>query len=86
MDAFLRQLYLSFSDNPEYFSDHMRKIRFALSYMKSKFAVQWATRVIGELENGTVTFASWAEFQSSLSAAFMSANKREQAEQKLELL
>ena len=64
----------------------MRKVRFALSYMKSKFALQWATRVIGELENGTVAFASWAEFHSSLSAAFMSANKKEQAQRKLELL
>jgi hypothetical protein len=54
--------------------------------MKSKFALQWATRVIGELESGTVMCTSWAEFQSSLSAAFMSANKREQAQQKLELL
>jgi len=86
LDSFLRQLYLSFSDDPEYFSDHMRKVRFALSYMKSKFALQWATRVIGELENGTVAFASWAEFHSSLSAAFMSANKKEQAQRKLELL
>jgi Retrotransposon gag protein len=86
LDIFLRQLYLTFSDDVEVFKDPMRKIRFALSYMKDKFALQWASRIIGELEDGSRRYKSWEEFRTDLVAAFSNANKKEQAQRKLELL
>ena len=53
IDIFLHELYLNFEDEASYFQvDHMWKIRFALSYMKAKFAAQWASRITGELEAG----------------------------------
>ena len=43
LDVFLPELYLNFEDDITYFNvDHMQKIHFALSYMKLKFAAQWA--------------------------------------------
>jgi hypothetical protein len=86
LDIFLRQLYLTFSDDPSVFRDPMRRIRFALSYMKEKFALQWASRIIGELEEGTRKYERWNDFRDDLIAAFSNANKKEQAQRKLELL
>src|SRR3979490_2673003 len=63
IDIFLRELYLNFEDEASYFQvDHMRKIHFALSYMKEKFAAQWASRITGELEVGARSYQSWEEF------------------------
>lgn len=86
LDVFLRQLYLTFSDDPSVFKDPMRKVRFALSYMKEKFALQWASRIIGELEDGTRKYEKWNDFRDDLITAFSNANKKEQAQRKLELL
>jgi Retrotransposon gag protein/Zinc knuckle len=86
LDPFLRQLYLTFSDDPTSFRDPMRKIRFALSYMKEKFALQWANRIIGELEDGSRTYDDWKLFRQDLISAFANPNKKEQAQRKLEQL
>ena len=64
----------------------MQKIRFALSYMKLKFAAQWASHITGELEAGTCTYNDWNEFHMQLLAAFRDPNKKETAQQKLEQL
>jgi hypothetical protein len=85
LDIFLRELYLNFEDDAAYFdADHMRKIRFALSYMKAKFAAQWASRITGELESGTRHYEEWEEFRTQLLAAFRDPNKKEAAQQKLD--
>jgi Retrotransposon gag protein/Zinc knuckle len=87
LDLFLRELYLNFEDDQVYYGvDHMRKIRFTLSYMKLKFAAQWASRVTSELENGTRYYTSWEEFRAQLIMAFKDPNKKEAAQQKLEQL
>ena len=80
------ELYAQLADDPSVFRDPMRRIRFALSYMKEKFALQWASRVIGELEEGTRKYERWNDFRDDLIAAFSNANKKEQAQRKLELL
>jgi hypothetical protein len=86
LDTFLRQLFLCFSDDAVYFADDNRRIRFALSHMKEKFALQWANRVIGEMEDGTLRFFSWTEFKQAVIRAFSNTNKKEQAQRKLESL
>jgi hypothetical protein len=86
LDIFLRQLYLTFSDDPTVFKDPMCRVRFALSYMKEKFALQWASRVIGELEDGSRSYITWNEFRTDLISAFSNANKKEQAQRKLDVL
>ena len=87
LDLFLQELYLNFEDDQVYYgADHMRKIRFTLSYMKLKFAAQWASCVTSELENGTRYYASWEEFRAQLITAFKDPNKKEAAQQKLEQL
>src|SRR3979490_1370106 len=87
IDIFLRELYLNFEDEASYFQvDHMRKIRFALSYMKEKFAAQWASRITGELEVGARSYQSWEEFRMELLATFHDPNKKETAQRRLEQL
>ena len=87
IDIFLRELYLNFEDEASYFQvDHMRKIRFALSYMKEKFAAQWASRITGELEVGARSYQSWEEFRMELLATFHDPNKKEMAQRRLEQL
>ena len=57
LNIFLLELYLNFEEDANYFgADHMHKIRFALSYMKAKFAAQWASCITGELEAGTLLY------------------------------
>jgi Retrotransposon gag protein len=87
LDIFLRELYLNFEDDMSYFdADHMRKVRFALSYMKAKFAARWASHIIGELEAGTRTYKDWNEFRTQLLMAFKDPNKKEAAQWRLEQL
>ena len=87
LDLFLHELYLNFKDDQVYYgADHMHKIHFTLSYMKLKFAAQWASHVTSKLENGTGYYASWEEFRVQLIAAFKDPNKKEAVQQKLEQL
>jgi hypothetical protein len=87
LDIFIRELYLNFEEDAAYFNaDHMRKIRFALSYMKAKFAAQWASRITGELEAGTRTYKDWDTFRTQLLTAFRDPNKKEAAQRRLEQL
>src|SRR3979490_599022 len=80
-------LYLNFEDEASYFQvDHMRKIRFAVSYMKEKFAAQWGSHSTGELEVGACSYQSWEEFRMELLATFHDPNKKETAQQRLEQL
>jgi len=87
LDLFLWELYLNFEDNQVYYgADHMCKIHFTLSYMKLKFAAQWASCITSELENKTGYYASWEEFRAQLIMAFKDPNKKEEVQQKLERL
>ena len=87
IDIFLCELYLNFEDEAAYFQvDHMRKICFALSYMKVKFAAQWASHITGELETGTRSYQSWEEFRTELLVTFHDPNKKEMAQRRLEQL
>ena len=87
LDIFLRELYLNFEEDAAYFSaDHMCKIHFALSYMKAKFAAQWASRIMGELEAGTHTYEDWDTFRAQLLTAFRDLNKKEAAQRRLDQL
>ena len=54
--------------------------------MKERFALQWASRIIGELEDGTRKYEKWNDFRDDLITAFLNPNKKEQAQRKLELL
>ena len=86
LDLFLQELYLNFEDDQVYYGEnHMCKIRFTLSYMKLKFAAQWASRFTSELENRMGYYASWEEFRAQLITAFKD-HKKEAAQQKLEQL
>ena len=81
LDIFLRELYLNFEEDAAYFSaDHMCKIHFALSYMKAKFAAQWESHIMGELEAGTHTYEDWDTFRAQLLTAFRDPNKKEAAQ------
>src|SRR3979490_2446355 len=87
IDIFLCELYLNFEDEASYFQvDHMPKICFALSYMKAKFAAQWASRITGELEAWKFSYQSWEEFHTELLVTFHDPNKKEMAQQRLEQL
>ena len=64
----------------------MQKIYFVLSYMKFKFATQWASHIMRELEAGTWTYKDWNEFHAQSLTAFRDPNKKEAVQQKLEQL
>src|SRR3979490_1049947 len=87
IDIFLRELYLNFEDEASYFQVyHMRKVRFALSYMKDRLAAQWASRMRGELEVGEHSHENWEAFSVALLATFHDPNKKETAQLRLEQL
>ena len=64
----------------------MCKICFALSYMKAKFAAQWASHITGELEAGTLSYVDWDTFRTQLITTFHDLNKKEAAQRKLKQL
>ena len=57
-----------------------------LCYVKLKFTAQWKSCITGGLKARTCIYNDWNEFCIQLLAAFRDPNKKEVAQQKLELL
>ena len=84
-DRFIKQLGLYFLARQTDFPTDMDRVIFALSYMKGGTASAWADQATGDILEGRMPFASYAEFVRAITERFGDPDAGATARRKLEL-